>query len=111
MYTFEDIKARSLSRRELVVSYSDAMELLHIFGENSTRILGWEGWLRHEQGALSHSIQHQGTVDLSKLSISAAHALIRSTIMQANWDHQELPELKNTELFFCITIDSCLEDE
>ena len=105
MHSFKDIQARSLSAEELVVSYSDAMELLHIFEQNSTRVLGWEGWLRHAKGALSHSVQHQGTVDLSELSISAAHALVRSTIMQANWDHQELPEIKDAELCFCITID------
>lgn len=106
MYTFEDIKARSLSSHELVVIYSDAMELLHIYEKNSTRVLGWAGWLKHEKGALSHSIQHQGTVDLSELPVSAAHALVRSTIMQANWEHQEQPERKNTELYFCITIDA-----
>ena len=106
MYTLDEIKGRSLSKRELVVSYVDALELLHLYEQDATHVLGWEGWLRHENGALSHSIQHQGTVDLSGLSASAASALVKTTIMQANQEHKAIPEIKGSELFFCITVDT-----
>lgn len=106
MYTLKDIKARSVSSCEMVVDYTDALELLYLYQQSETRVLGWEGWLRHENGALSHSIQHQGTVDLSNMPPSAASALVKSTIMQARQEFQTEPEIKNAELYFCITVAS-----
>jgi hypothetical protein len=106
MNSFEDIKLRSASTKKLVVSYSDAMELLYIFEQNSTRVLGWEGWLKYENGLLGHSEKYQGTVDLSAMPSSSAIALVKSTIMQSHTEWQEKPERENASLLFCITTDT-----
>ena len=83
MYSFDDIKKRSLSDLELVVEYIDAMELLDIYKNNSIKVLGWEGWLKYSDGSLGHSLRYQGTVDLSSMPIDSAVALCKQTIMQA----------------------------
>ncbi|WGL16529.1 hypothetical protein PVT68_17425 [Microbulbifer bruguierae] len=103
MYSFEDIKERSESDDELVVGYADAMELLYLFEQSDTQVIGWEGWLKYENGTLGHSQKYQGTVDLSAMPKTSAIALVKSTIMQANTEWLENPEVHNANLLFCIT--------
>ena len=103
MYSYEDIKNRSESKSEIVVCYTDAMELLYIFESQSTQVLGWEGWLKYQNGTLGHSLKYQGTTDLSLMPTSSAIALVKSSIMQAHSEWQEKPEVVNADLLFCIT--------
>ncbi|MFL7029204.1 MULTISPECIES: hypothetical protein [Vibrio] len=88
------------------MNYTDAMELLYIFEKESVLVLGWEGWIKHPNGKLEHSIKYQGTSDLSSMSNSAAIALVKGTIMQANTEWEELPEIPISSLLFCITVDT-----
>lgn len=106
MYSLKDIKERSESEDELVLGYTGAMELLQLVEQNNTQVHGWEGWLKSEDGKLSHSQKYQGTSDLSALPNTSAISLIRSTIMQAHAEWQEKPEVSNASLFFCITINT-----
>jgi hypothetical protein len=103
MYTLADIKERSLSKNELIVTYIDAMELLEIFKSKSTKVLGWEGWLKYNDGSIGHSLMHQGTIDLSSMPIDSSIAITKQTIMQSYTEWQEKPEAENANLFFCIT--------
>lgn len=103
MYSFEDIKERSESPDELVVNYTDAMELLYIFEKESIQVLGWEGWLKYNNGSLGHSQKYQGTSDLSLMPNAPAIALVKSTIIQAHTEWKEQPEVSNASLLFCIT--------
>ena len=103
LMALEDIKSRSASDREIVVEYMDAMEILDIFDWNRTKVLGWEGWIKYPNGQLGHSQKHQGTTDLSNMPNKAAIALTKCTIMQANTEWEEKPEIENATLLFCIT--------
>ncbi|MGV6852049.1 MAG: hypothetical protein ACWA5R_07710 [bacterium] len=103
MYSFEDIKSRSESTDEIVVNYTDAMELLYIYEKNNTKVLGWEGWVKHSNGSVRHSDKYQGTTNLSRMPNSSAIALTKSTIMQSHTELEEKPEVDNAELLFCIT--------
>ena len=103
MYSLDDIKGRSESPDEIVVNYTDAMELLYIFFIFYTKVLGWEGWVKHPDGSVGHSLKYQGTTDLSQMPNSSAIALIKSTIMQAHTEWEEKPEVNDAELLFCIT--------
>tara|TARA_R110000868_G_scaffold407712_1_gene689426 strand:- start:3528 stop:3848 length:321 start_codon:yes stop_codon:yes gene_type:complete len=103
MYKLKDILSRSASKNEVVVNYTDAMELLYIYDDQNIEVLGWEGWIRYPNNSLGHSEKYQGTTDLSSMSNSSAIALIKSTIMQAQTEWKEQPEIENAELLFCIT--------
>ncbi len=103
MYSYEDIKSRSESKSEIVVCYMDAMELLYIFEQKSTQVLGWEGWLKYSNGTLGHSQKYQGTADLSSMSNASAIAFVKISIMQAFTEWNEQPEVSNAALLFCIT--------
>ena len=103
MYSLNEIESRSASKDEIFVEYMDAMELLHIFVENNTRVLGWEGWIMFPDGSLGPSQKYQGTTDLSAMPNSSAIALAKSTIMQAHAEWEEKPEVENAVLLFCIT--------
>ena len=106
MYSLEDILARSYSPREIVVSYIDAMELLHHYKNMDLKILGWEGWIKHPDGSLGHSKKFQGTTDLSKMDHFSALALMKSSMMQARTQWESKPEIDGAELLFCISIKS-----
>jgi len=101
MYDIKDIISRSASTDEIVVSYADAMELLQI---KNIRILGWEGWIKRQDGTVGHSIRYQGTSDLSNLPDSSALHLVKTSITQAQSEWREKPEIENAELLFCIGI-------
>ncbi len=103
MYNLEDIENRSEFTDEVVVNYTDAMELLYIYEKNNVKVLGWEGWVKESNGSLSHSQKYQGTTDLSHMPVSSAIALTKSTIMQVHTEWEEKPEVNNAELLFCIT--------
>jgi len=103
MYSFEDIKSRSESPEEIVVNYTDVMELIYIFEKDTTKVLGWEGWVKHPDGSLGHSQKYQGTTDLSHMPNASAVALIKSTIMQAHTEWEKKPEVNDAELLFSIT--------
>ncbi len=105
MYSYEEIINRSAVEDEIVVGYADAMELLRILRGKTTRVLGWEGWVKYADGSLGHSLEHQGTVDLSSMSRESAIMLSESTITLANKEWQDNPEISNAELLFCITTD------
>lgn len=101
--SLQRIKIRSVSEKELIVSYADALELVSIFEQLRIRILGWEGWLLYENGNLELSQDHQGTSDLTELSDEAIVAFMKTTISQAKVDWDKKPENRNAELYFCIT--------
>lgn len=103
MYRIEDIKSRSESPDEIVVNYTDAMELLNILEINNTKVMGWEGWVKYLDGSLGHSQRYQGTTDLSSMPNPSAIALVKGTIMQAHIEWEEKPEVNGAKLFFCIT--------
>jgi hypothetical protein len=106
MYSYEEIEGRSISENELVVNYTDAMELLYIFDQNSIQICRWEGWLAFDDGMLTHSQKYQGVGNLSSMPFKSALALAKSTIIQAYTEWQENHEAENVELYFCITINA-----
>ncbi len=106
MCSYKDIKSRSASEEEIVVSYNDAMELLCIFEQDATQILGWEGWIQYLDGSLGHSQKYQGTGDLSSMLKASAIALAKSTIMQAHTEWEGKPEVSNADLLYCITINT-----
>jgi hypothetical protein len=103
MYSIAEITSRSISTSELVLDYTDAMELLYLYELDGVSISGWEGWLSFSSGKMSHSTSHQGTTDLSEMPYKSAIALAKSTIMQAHTEWSELKEADNAELYFCIT--------
>lgn len=105
MCNIEDIRRRSKSASEVVVSYTDAVELLNIYKQKDIKVLGWEGWIEYSDSTLGHSLNHQGTADISEMDSASANALVKSTIMQACKEWKENPEAEEAELLFCITTD------
>ncbi len=99
-----DLAARSLSDREIVLAYADALAAIDRLASAGHRILAWEGWLRWPDGRVGHSGEHQGTADLSGMTASQAALFCRETIelAQAAWDR--VPEVPGASLYFCITV-------
>ena len=104
MYSFEDIKERSASVTSLILSYTDAMEILYLYGEKSVVVSGWDGWIVQSSGGLRMSQRHQGPAKISSLPQEAAIALAKGTIMQAHVEWEENPEDEDAQLFFHVRL-------
>jgi hypothetical protein len=100
---FAQLESRSLSDRELVLAFSDALQAIDLLEVADIQVAGWEGWIRLQDGRVGHSGLHQGTPSLARLSVADAASVSRRTIRlsQANWD--EAPEVEGAGLYFCIT--------
>jgi len=46
----EELKRRSLSDREIVLPYEDALQAVAFFVSAWWALLGWEGWVRRPSG-------------------------------------------------------------
>lgn len=99
-----DLKRMSVSRGELVFSYANAMEALGLLEAQAVSLMGWEGWLRFRDGRLGHSSKHQGADALGLDSVDA-YRWFRDTIRASQQEHECLPEMPDTELLFCITLE------
>jgi hypothetical protein len=104
MATVVDLKAMSISEEELVLPYAHVIEVLGLLESQAVPLLGWEGWLRFPDGRLGHSSKHQGTDTLGLDSVTA-YRWARDTIRASQQEHECLPEMPETELLFCITLD------
>jgi len=102
MYSLEDIKRRSESTDELIVNYTDALELLYLYENDNTEVIGWEGWIKSPDGSLTHSRRYQGKNDFFRMSKTSTIALIKSTIMQSYVEWDERPEVNGADLLYCI---------
>jgi len=98
------LQERSLSRSEIILPMSEALEAIDLFESQGVQILGWEGLARDPQGRLGHGSAPQGTVSLEHLSIRDAARLCRETIARdaAQWA-QNNPG-STDELHFCIVV-------
>ena len=106
MNEIDKIISRSFSDNEIVLNYSDAMELLHLFKQSKIMVFGWEGWVLYPSGELGHSLQHQGTVDLSELHYEQAIAETINTIKIAQLAWSKKPEIEGGKLIFNITAET-----
>lgn len=95
--------AASASKDELVLPFRQSLEALDAIESGGGMVLGWEGWLRRNDGSLGHSSRHQGTVNLTGMPRHSAFAFCRMTIAAANDEHALAPEVSGSELLICIT--------
>ena len=57
------LAAASLSQREIVLTYADALQAIEHLAAGGHAVFCWEGWLRYGDGACGHSARHQGMVE------------------------------------------------
>ena len=55
----KEIAGKSLSKTELVLSYGEAIDALNICEKESVMILGWEGWVKSQDGRIGHTAEVQ----------------------------------------------------
>ncbi len=56
----------SLSESELVLPLNKAVEAIDHLAKEGFVILCWEGWLRYADGAVGHSLSHQGSREIRR---------------------------------------------
>lgn len=100
----EHLRAHSISAREIVLPEREALEAIDFLEAEGMRILGWEGWVKTQDGRVGHGSAPQGTVSLDALSVPEAAHLCRTTIPidAAQW-RLEYPDTTDS-LHFCITV-------
>lgn len=99
-----EIMALSISQREIVVPLKEALEVVDIMESKGILILGWEGWVKTEDGRVGHGSAPQGTMSLEDCSVEEAAEICRKTIQEdaAAWESEN--KRSNEKLHFCITV-------
>ncbi|WP_157692714.1 hypothetical protein [Burkholderia sp. ABCPW 11] len=95
---------QSISQIEIVLPLNAAVEAINYCARKKVQILGWEGWIRAQDGRVGHGNAPQGTASLGHLSMQDAADFCRRIVQAAalEWS-QENPETTD-QLHFCITI-------
>ena len=100
----KEIASKTISPREIVLPRAEALLAIDLIEKMGLKIAGWEGWVRDSYGRVGHGSAPQGTASLTGLSIAEAAEFCRKTIPTDGdaW----IAEYGNsdTELFFCITV-------
>jgi hypothetical protein len=105
-----DLKQHSLSDRELVLRLPEALEAVKALAAANVPVLGWEGWIRHPDGRVGHSREHQGTVSIEQEAGEAKTDYVDRSVSiaqksmiaaQEEWDRRA--EVPGGQLYFCIT--------
>jgi hypothetical protein len=99
----------SLSEDELVLPWDAAVEAIDILEKEGFLILCWEGWLRYADGAVGHSLSHQGSREIRRhpdeswadFTIRARHSFIRSA-SESLQKFAAKPENPGAQLYFCL---------
>ena len=99
-----EIMALSISQREIVVPLKEALEVVDIMESKGILILGWEGWVKTEDGRVGHGSAPQGSVSLEDCSVADAAEICRKTMNEdaAEWESKN--KGSNEKLHFCITV-------
>lgn len=94
----------SISSREIALPMEAALEAIDLLERQGVHILGWEGWVKGDDGRVGHGTAPQGTVSLDRLSVHEAAQLCRKTIPPdaAQWVRDN-PGTTDA-LHFCITV-------
>jgi len=98
------IATRSISKNEIVLSITEALEAINFLESKHVKILGWEGLVKTANGSIGHGNAPQGTDSLDKLTVQAAAQLCRKTMKEAHnlWTQENAGA--TDELYFCITV-------
>jgi hypothetical protein len=98
------LRERSISQREIVLPLAQALEAIDHLESQGIQILGWEGWVKDEQGRIGHGNAPQGTMSLQKLSTHVAAQLCRNTIQSDASQWMQDNSNASNSLHFCITV-------
>ncbi len=107
----EDLRARSLSKREIILGYDDALRAIDILIEARWAILGWEGLVRYPDGRIVHSAKFQGTGSITQMQdepwdlyVLKSAEFCRTTICEDHERWRQSPEHPDADLYFCLTV-------
>ena len=105
-----ELRKKSLSEREIVLAYDDALLAIDYLIKNRWAMLGWDGWILLPDGKVTASLQHQGTCTIFKEKGETWEEYVQSSaefckeimeISQRSWDHR--PEVEGGVLYFCLS--------
>ena len=106
------LAAASLSQREIVLTYADALQAIEHLAAGGHAVFCWEGWLRYGDGACGHSARHQGMVEVTRdphatfaAFAARAAAAVRETMAKSQEEWNREPEVPDAVLYFCLSVE------
>jgi hypothetical protein len=120
----EDLQRKSLSPREMVLTYDDALKALDILESAGWVVLGWEPWLKLPDGSHVHPLMggdfHRAAREDWTTYVHRVAQLCRQMMKEAQrrWDQgtflpQDDPttmfwqeKLPSLVLYFCLTVEN-----
>jgi hypothetical protein len=112
----DDLRARSLSNRDIILAYDDALAAIDHLLAHRWAILGWRGWIRFPDGRIDSSLRHQGTSPILREKteswdeyMQGSAAFCRETMRIDQNGEQRRPEIAAGTLYF--GLDAMSEEE
>ena len=109
------LKNRSLSPREIVLTYQDALQALDILVAVGWACLGWEGWLNYPDGKHGFAPIPPGP-DVERgrdedwgLFVARSARLCKESIAHAQHSWEQSSPVPGAQLYFCITATNWIE--
>lgn len=113
----KEMMAKSLSQREVILPYEDALKALDIFLDAGWAFLGWEGWIKTTTGEIGQTVEFigaiMGTVSIEqeegeswKEYAKRGYDFMKETIIMDDKDWKKSKSAKIYELYFCISASS-----
>jgi len=100
----QEIIEKSISQKEIVIPFEEALKVIDIMESKGVLILGWEGWVKTEDGRVGHGSAPQGTVSLEDCSVVEAAEICRKTIKEEATEWEKENRDSSEKLHFCITV-------
>ncbi len=104
------LRKQSLSHREIVLPYQQALEALEVLVRANWALLGWEGWVKYPDGRHGHTPGGVMGIEVERKEGEAwadyvqrsAH-LCRETMNREQQVWEANPEYAHLVLCFCLT--------
>ena len=110
------ILGESISDREVVLDFDDAMRAIDSYEIAGWALFGWEGWFRQD-GRNGHALEYQGTVALTRALdedwptyVKRTADICRRTIKESAERYARENTQQDRKLYFCLTASSSISE-
>jgi len=104
-----ELKMKSLSKKEVILSYEDVLKAIDIYAQNNWVILNWEGWIKYSKNKHGHSEKFRGISNIYKEKDETWESFVKRSAIRCietineskqKWDSK--PEYLGSILYFCL---------
>lgn len=106
----DDLKKKSLLKKEIVLSFDDALVALDILVKKNWAPIAWEGLVKYPDGRFGFTHEVQGTIPMVKSEneswdefVTESAKFLRDTMQEDQQRFNKDPRYSDLTFYFCIS--------